>query len=78
LKLGSVGHKQHARLSRLSATAALTGEIVEVATSITSVKHLLGRKGPGLLFAPIQKYRDADAAGELGRGASRTLYECQG
>ncbi|MGZ8183636.1 MAG: type I restriction endonuclease subunit R [Methylobacter sp.] len=50
---------------QLSATATLAGEIVEVATSINSIKQLLSRKGPGLLFATIQKYRD-DAAGETG------------
>ncbi|MGZ8220962.1 MAG: type I restriction endonuclease subunit R [Methylobacter sp.] len=50
---------------QLSATATLAGEIVEVATSINSIKQLLSRKGPGLLFATIQKYRD-DAAGEPG------------
>jgi type I restriction enzyme, R subunit len=51
---------------QLSATATLTGEVVEVATSISSVKQLLRRKGPGLLFATIQKYRDTNAAGEPG------------
>ena len=51
---------------QLSATATLTGEVVEVATSTVAVQKLVRRKGPGLLFATIQKYRDPDATGELG------------
>lgn len=51
---------------QLSATATLTGEVVEVATSTVAVQKLVRRKGPGLLFATIQKYRDPDAAGEPG------------
>jgi type I restriction enzyme, R subunit len=49
---------------QLSATATLTGEVVEVAESTAGVKSLAKRKGPGLIFATIQKYRDADSAGE--------------
>lgn len=52
--------------AQLSTTAALTGESVELATSAASVKRLVQRKGPGLLFAMIQKYRNDDAAGEPG------------
>lgn len=51
---------------QLSATATLTGEVVEVATSTLAVQNMVRRKGPGLLFATIQKYRDADATGEPG------------
>lgn len=51
---------------QLSATATLTGEVVEVATTAVAVQKLVRRKGPGLLFATIQKYRDPDAAGEPG------------
>ncbi|MFY3974811.1 type I restriction endonuclease subunit R [Achromobacter xylosoxidans] len=51
---------------QLSATATLTGEVVEVATSTVAVQKLVRRKGPGLLFATIQKYRDPDTAGEPG------------
>ncbi len=50
--------------SQLSVTATLTGEVVEVADSTTGVKALARRKGPGLIFATIQKYRDADTAGD--------------
>jgi len=50
--------------SQLSATATLTGEVVEVADSTAGVKALARRKGPGLIFATIQKYRDADTAGD--------------
>lgn len=46
---------------QLSATATLTGEVVEVAKSIAGVKALVQRKGPGLVFATIQKYRDPDS-----------------
>jgi type I restriction enzyme R subunit len=51
---------------QLTDTAALTGETVEVGKSVTKVKDLLARPGPGLIFAMIQKYRevDADLAGE--------------
>lgn len=50
--------------SQLSVTAALTGEMVEVANSTAGVKTLARHKGPGLIFATIQKYRDADTAGD--------------
>lgn len=50
--------------NQLSATATLTGEVVEVAASTASVKALARRKGPGLIFATIQKYRDADTVGD--------------
>lgn len=49
---------------QLSDTATLTGEVVEVANSSAGVKALARRKGPGLIFATIQKYRDTDTAGE--------------
>ena len=51
---------------QLSDTAALTGETVDVGKSVAKVKELLARPGPGLVFAMIQKYREADAdlAGE--------------
>lgn len=45
---------------QLSATAELTGETVRVAKSIRHVKKLLQAKGPGLVFAMIQKYVDRD------------------
>ena len=40
---------------QLSETATLTGEVVEVAESTAGVKALARRKGPGLIFATIQK-----------------------
>lgn len=46
--------------NQLSVTATLTGEVVEVAESTAGVKALARRKGPGLIFATIQKYRDTD------------------
>lgn len=50
--------------SQLSVTATLTGEVVEVADSMAGMQALARRKGPGLVFATIQKYRDPDTAGE--------------
>lgn len=50
--------------SQLSVTATLTGEVVEVADSTAGVKALARRKGPGLIFATIQKYRDGDTAND--------------
>lgn len=49
--------------SQLSNTATLTNEAVEVAKSTSGVKTLVRRKGPGLVFATIQKYRETDAEG---------------
>jgi type I restriction enzyme, R subunit len=49
---------------QLSVTATLTGEVVDVAASAEGVKALARRKGPGLVFATIQKYRDPDTTGD--------------
>lgn len=49
---------------QLSATATLTGETVQAATSAAGLRALLRRKGPGLVFGMIQKQRAADATGE--------------
>ena len=49
---------------QLSVTATLTGEVVDVAESAAGVKALARRKGPGLVFATIQKYRDSDSVGD--------------
>jgi type I restriction enzyme R subunit len=59
---------------QLSETAALTGETVDVGKSVAKVKELLARPGPGLVFAMIQKYREADAdlAGEGGEGGGKS------
>lgn len=46
---------------QLSATATLTGELPEVASSSEGVKVLARRKGPGLVFATIQKYRNPES-----------------
>jgi type I restriction enzyme R subunit len=48
---------------QLSITTTLTGEVVEVAESSAGIKALARRKGPGLVFATIQKYRDTDTTG---------------
>ncbi|WP_338724135.1 type I restriction endonuclease subunit R [Pseudomonas tolaasii] len=49
---------------QLSTTATLTGEVVDVAESTAGIKALARRKGPGLIFATIQKYREPDSAGD--------------
>lgn len=49
---------------QLAVTASLTGELVEVAESTTGLAALARRQGPGLIFATIQKYRNADTEGE--------------
>lgn len=49
---------------QLSVTATLTGETVEVAESTEGVKALARRRGPALIFATIQKYRNADTQGD--------------
>ena len=55
---------------QLSDTAELAGEKVKIGRSVRGVKKLLAQKGPGLVFAMIQKYQerdldpDADGAGE--------------
>lgn len=50
---------------QLSATATLTGENVQVARSAASLRAMVSRPGPELLFAMIQKQRGGDAAGEI-------------
>lgn len=54
---------------QLSGTASLTGETVEVASSTEKLKKLAARPGPGLLFATIQKYRDAEVETAVDRVA---------
>ena len=59
---------------QLSATATLTGEVVEVANSTEGIKTLARRKGPALVFATIQKYRDAEAADDAPAANDTTPY----
>ncbi|WP_426105984.1 type I restriction endonuclease subunit R [Pseudomonas sp. TWR1-1-3] len=54
--------------SQLSATATLTGERPEVASSTEGVKVLARRKGPGLVFATIQKYRNSELEDDAALG----------
>lgn len=54
---------------QLSATASLSGEIVEVAKHTHALKALVQRPGPGLVFATIQKYREPEP-----HDSSRTRY----
>jgi type I restriction enzyme, R subunit len=48
---------------QLSETAKLSGEGVQRARRTSKLKTLLTEKGPALVFAMIQKYRDTDSAG---------------
>lgn len=54
--------------SQLAATATLTGERPEVATSSAGVKALVRRQGPGLVFATIQKYRNEELESDTPSG----------
>jgi type I restriction enzyme, R subunit len=49
--------------TQLSSSATLTGESVQVASSSAALKSNLRHDGPGLVFAMIQKYRDAASQG---------------
>ena len=55
---------------QLADTAELSGEKVKIGRSVAGVKKLLAQRGPGLVFAMIQKYQehdldsDSDAASE--------------
>ncbi|MBN2566086.1 MAG: type I restriction endonuclease subunit R, partial [Candidatus Eisenbacteria bacterium] len=57
---------------QLSDTAGLAGEQVKIARSVAGLKRLLAQRGPGLVFAMIQKYQErdleseTDAASEVG------------
>lgn len=53
---------------QLSETATLSGDVVELATTAGSLKHLARRKGPGLVFATIQKYRTDEDVAEVTKG----------
>ena len=53
---------------QLSETANLSGDVVELATSAGSLKRLARRKGPGLIFATIQKYRTDEDVAEVTKG----------
>lgn len=57
---------------QLSDTAHLSGEVVTVAKSIDHLKGLLAEKGPGLIFAMIQKYQESDARGDHEAGEGLT------
>lgn len=52
--------------TQLSVTATLTGEVVDVAERTAGVKTLARRKGPGLIFATIQKYRQGEDGDSIG------------
>ncbi|WP_150302436.1 type I restriction endonuclease subunit R, partial [Pseudomonas profundi] len=63
--------------NQLAATATLSGEPPEIAANIEGVKALARRKGPGLVFATIQKYRnpeqDENVSGPSTTGATAPL-----
>ena len=53
---------------QLSETATLSGDVVELATNAGSLRRLARRKGPGLVFATIQKYRTDEDVPEVTKG----------
>jgi type I restriction enzyme, R subunit len=53
---------------QLSETASLSGETVERAKRSKKLKKVLAEHGPSLVFAMIQKYRDADSSSNTGGG----------
>lgn len=53
---------------QLSETATLSGDVVELATNAGALKRLARRKGPGLVFATIQKYRTEEDVPEVTKG----------
>ena len=57
---------------QLSETAELTGETVQRARRVREVKRLLSRKGPGMVFAMIQKMQDATSTTSRPRTRSVT------
>src|SRR5487761_1381470 len=58
---------------QLSDTAALSGETVQVARSVRGLKSLLAQKGPGLVFAMLQKYSGYDSAPGSGPSSSEVF-----
>ena len=58
---------------QLSSTAELAGETVSVARSGAEVRELLGRPGPGVVMAMIQKYRDTAGGGGDGLAPGETF-----
>ena len=53
---------------QLSETATLSGDVVEMATKAGALKRLARRKGPGLVFATIQKYRTDEDVADVTKG----------
>ncbi|NYS26676.1 type I restriction endonuclease subunit R [Rhodobacteraceae bacterium 2376] len=53
---------------QLSETATLSGDVVELATNAGALKRLARRKGPGLVFATIQKYRTEEDVPDVTKG----------
>lgn len=58
---------------QLSDTAALSGETVQVARSVRNLKSILAQKGPGLVFAMVQKYGGNDAGATSGPTSSEVF-----
>jgi len=53
---------------QLSETATLSGDVVELAANAGSLRRLARRKGPGLVFATIQKYRTDEDVPDVTKG----------
>jgi type I restriction enzyme, R subunit len=58
---------------QLSDTATLSGETVQIGRSVRRVKTLLADKGPGLVFAMVQKYSGYDSSPASGATSSEVF-----
>lgn len=54
--------------NQLSETATMSGDLVEVAGNAAKLRKLAARKGPGLIFATIQKYRTDEDVPDVVKG----------
>ena len=60
---------------QLSGTAALTGETVHVAGKVAELKKILRKKGPGIVFAMIQKYAGREDDNPAAQAAAAEDFE---
>lgn len=58
---------------QLSDTAVLSGETVQISRSVRNLKALLAQKGPGLVFAMVQKYAGTDTGPASGPTSSEVF-----
>ncbi len=61
---------------QLAKTAKISGEVIQRARKAAKLRTVLAEKGPALVFAKIQKYRDTDEGRVLGSDATPRLRSC--